>query len=558
MTKNSLNLLQGFAQNSLLKLAIVIVAIASIGLSTVSHYGISSDERTEIRIVQENIDLITKDDPIQGDIVYYGVLFNFLSEGIFRVEEYARYGSVEHPLDCQGDDLCLRSSMRERIRVKHIVNFLFSAIGYFAIAGIVSILCGWEYAWFGLIVLALFPQFWGHSFFNPKDIPFAVMFLLCTYVGSYVIDRYLNVEDRIKVGRNPMTLIFLGYGVLVGLLTATRIGGFLMLFFVAIAYFLLKLNQGNPFKEFYKVLNGCLLMGVAWFVTVIILHPASWSNPPLWFFRAVKYLARHSWDKNILFNGEYIRATKLPWFYLPTWATITTPVIFLLAFAMGLVFICLKFSKFSNLQRACIILILLQIFFLPLIAMVGGSTIYDGFRQFLFVIPGMAAIATAGLIWSYQKLRKKNLKIFAIALIFCLFIPIVLDMVALHPYEYIYFNRAFGGLQQANNRYETDYWGLSVQDAVEWFNQTAEPNAKLVVGTPFNSTLIASDPDVNVVELDYDYKKMKIAKEQKPIVKPYYFLAIPKHGLNRVFTDCKLVYQVERQQVPLTTIRKCE
>jgi len=42
------------------------------------------------------------------------------------------------------------------------------------------------------------------------------------------------------------------------------------------------------------------------------------------------------------------------------------------------------------------------------------------------------------------------------------------DMVKLHPYQYVYFNRLVGGgLANAAQRYEADYWGASYREGVE-------------------------------------------------------------------------------------------
>ncbi|MDQ3243132.1 MAG: hypothetical protein M3Q09_05360, partial [Gemmatimonadota bacterium] len=44
----------------------------------------------------------------------------------------------------------------------------------------------------------------------------------------------------------------------------------------------------------------------------------------------------------------------------------------------------------------------------------------------------------------------------------------VVDMVRLYPYQYVFYNRSFGGLSAALGRYETDYWGQSHKDGIEW------------------------------------------------------------------------------------------
>ena len=40
-------------------------------------------------------------------------------------------------------------------------------------------------------------------------------------------------------------------------------------------------------------------------------------------------------------------------------------------------------------------------------------------------------------------------------------------MARLHPYEYTYFNRLAGGVDEARGRYMLDYWGLSFKQAAQ-------------------------------------------------------------------------------------------
>ena len=53
----------------------------------------------------------------------------------------------------------------------------------------------------------------------------------------------------------------------------------------------------------------------------------------------------------------------------------------------------------------------------------------------------------------------------------------VRDMVLLHPYQYVYFNRAvIGGLPGAAKRFDTDYWGASYKEGVRWLvDQAPDP-----------------------------------------------------------------------------------
>jgi hypothetical protein len=107
---------------------------------------------------------------------------------------------------------------------------------------------------------------------------------------------------------------------------------------------------------------------------------------------------------------------------------------------------------------------------LPLLGvLVARPIIYDAHRHFLFFFPALAAlsgIATARVLTdtSLAKLLRGSLATALIALAgLCAF-----DMHALHPYQYIYFNRIFGGLPAAQGRFETDYWGAANREAFIW------------------------------------------------------------------------------------------
>lgn len=114
-------------------------------------------------------------------------------------------------------------------------------------------------------------------------------------------------------------------------------------------------------------------------------------------------------------------------------------------------------------------------------------------------------------------------------------------MIALHPYEYIYFNRLSGGLVAAENQYETDYWGLSVREAMEWLNNNVAPKAIVATQSPFLSKISAS-PKLDLVVGDS---------------KQFYYVALPRWDFHSQYPECPVVYAVKRQGVPLTIIKKC-
>src|SRR5919202_5445606 len=157
------------------------------------------------------------------------------------------------------------------------------------------------------------------------------------------------------------------------------------------------------------------------------------------------------------------------------------PLIFQLGVVVGTSLIVARYSKLSTLQRACAVLVLFQVVFLPLVAIVKHSPVYDGMRHFLFILPGMAVISAKAFIWIFQKLDKKSFKIIAATFIAVVYSAIAFEMVALHPYDYIYVNRVSGGLEKVRDRYDTEYWGLSLREGMELINENAKPESSFSV-----------------------------------------------------------------------------
>ncbi|MFB2974619.1 hypothetical protein [Microseira sp. BLCC-F43] len=400
---------QRFFNNGFIKTAMAIGLIATIGLSTVNNYGLSWDEPLYIKNVLWNYELIARKKPLPtqpDNIQYYGVVLDVAAETLYQLKN-----GIDSRIEINGD----------RVAFKHVITFLFSLLAYVSVAGNVGIFCGSEYPWLGAITLALFPGFWGHSFFNPKDLPFAVLFTLSTWMGAYLVEGYSKLNEKVKIGFNRFSITSILFGFLVGLLTIARIGGFVFLGFIPFTYIVTRVGTGKINRDTYKnIFIGWILIFISWAIVTTVCHPVSWSNPVGWFLETVKYHSKHGWSGTVLFDGKFILGSQLPWYYLPRIVTITVPEIFLLLFIIGLGLSVYKYSQFSNLQKACLILVLLQIFSLSIYAVVKGSTLYDGMRQFLFILPGIAAISATSIAWLWKKYKGKFIRFFGLVLMIIL------------------------------------------------------------------------------------------------------------------------------------------
>ena len=70
-----------------------------------------------------------------------------------------------------------------------------------------------------------------------------------------------------------------------------------------------------------------------------------------------------------------------------------------------------------------------------------------------------------------------------VALAAAMLLPGLAGIGRLFPYEYIYYNAFAGGVSGAFREYELDYWLLSYKEAMEYLNEEAAAEARVMVYT---------------------------------------------------------------------------
>ena len=494
-----------------------ILVLTVIGLSVIQNYGITWDEPTEVGMIEWNINFVMQGKPIPSDLQYYGTFFNGLAELVFQVKKYLLNGfggdfipSVKY----LGLDQHLSDRLQlylAKIEVKHYVTFIFSLITYGAIAELLGILIAARFAWIGAISLALIPQFWGHSFFNPKDIPFAAWMTLTTVVNAYGVSFLSSFPQQLQKDKNkseivtPNSTVQLKYliqwgislGISWGILAGIRMPGIFVSLFFFLTYFLINYKRQKPW---ISIITLGFISSITTYLTIVLLYPSSWQSPFQFIVETLGYFANHEWNPLNHFQGQFIPAKEMPWTYLPIWYSVSVPEIFLIFGCIGLVVTGFKYKNFNPLQRSSVILLGFQLFFFSIAAIVKHSTIYDGLRQFLFTLPALATFAAIGLLWIFQ-ITSKKVKLGLIVLILIFGLDIVHSMIQLHPYEYIYFNRLSGGLSTAKAQYETDYLGLSLKEAIDWIKQNVPVHSIIFADGAFSSTILQSSP-LNITLLE--------------------------------------------------------
>jgi hypothetical protein len=100
------------------------------------------------------------------------------------------------------------------------------------------------------------------------------------------------------------------------------------------------------------------------------------------------------------------------------------------------------------------------------------SPLYDTARQMMFLYPPFAALAASAgaALWNAERNWRTTTRIAFGCLGLAMIEPISFH-IAHHPNQNVYFNALVGGPEGAFGRYEMDYWGNSIRQAVAWVHE---------------------------------------------------------------------------------------
>lgn len=433
--------------------AVLIGLLAAVMLATVSDYGMTGDEGVQHRYARRVLRWYAtlgadRSAAADEDISMYGAFF----------EATAEAAAAAVPLDPYA--------------VRHVVNVLFALGAVVAAGGMGSQLAGRAGAMLSVLFLALTPLFYGHAFNNPKDIPFAATFAVAVWAILAASERSPRLTAR------DVLLSAAAIGATAGVRVAgIALFGFALLLWVAAA---LLARRPAPVPRDRTARRDLARLGVAWLAVVaggwavmVLFWPWAQKAPVTNPLRALRAFSRF-WETMVVFyDGRYVPNGEVSRFYVPKWFALTLPETYAIAGALsGLQALRLwrrrplaPGTRRKVLQASW----LAAVAVLPVTwAVVRHTPLYDGPRHFLFVVPLLAVLAGAGSASWRRGSGGLEGKI-AAALLAGTALLTVGDMIALHPYEALYFNRIVaGGLRGAVDRYDTDYWCLTYKEGSEW------------------------------------------------------------------------------------------
>ena len=350
-------------------------------------------------------------------------------------------------------------------------RLLFLAGGLFAYLLALRLFGSRPPALFAMGFFLLHPRLYGHSFFNSKDIPFLVMFVVTLYLTHRALKR-----DTLP------SFVLLGVGV--GLLANLRIIGVILLAAVP-ALRALDLAFAQGWAERKRVLLTAGGFALASALTVYALLPYLWPEPV---GRAVEWwsiLSNHPVSLSELFRGTLYRSREFPPEYLPVWFSIATPPFALLLGAIGTGCILVHAARAPGNAlgngRLRFWLLLIGCFALPVFAvMLPGGNIYNGWRQMYFLWAPFTLLAAFGLRELAAALGQRRLRAAVYGAAGAGFAAAVVSMALIHPNEDVYFNFLVDRVTPDHLRwqYAMDYWGHPIRQGLEWVIEHSAPSSE--------------------------------------------------------------------------------
>ena len=351
---------------------------------------------------------------------------------------------------------------------RHLLNALVGLVGIVGCWKLARQLGGPRIGLWAAILLLLTPNFYGHIFNNPKDVPFAAGYAWSLY---YLV-RLIPALPR------PKRSEVLKLGLAIGLTLGVRVGGLLLLCYLgmvlAAAPGLKAWRARKPGLAVSELLieAGQVLAPVLVISYAIMLLAWPWAQvDPLWRpISAIIQFDHHDFPYPTLFDGAYIPAPLLPRIYLPVFLLIQLPELFLLLLFGGLGWALLRLWRdHPPLERLLApALVIFAAIFPIAYAVESHATLFDGMRHFLFVEPPLACCAAFAFDAGIERLRTSRRAFATAAAALALYLGYHVSlMAALHPDEYVYYNALVGGVPGAAGRFKLDYWANSYREATD-------------------------------------------------------------------------------------------
>jgi hypothetical protein len=454
---------------------IIIVVVLTIGMVTAGNYGISIDEFNTEDYGRKALAWYTSGfrdrasfETVEPLLWYYGPWFQIL---IAWIQSW---------------------SAADPLTIRHALTF---ALGLFGLGALLPLGLMTYGAWAGtaaLILCLTTGYLYGSLFFTPIDVPFMAAMSWATVA--------VVAMARTAV---PGWLPTIGVGILTGLAIATRPGGVITHAYLIGAMALCAvgaiLQRGRAASRQLLAICGRIMtaIGIAWLTAIALWPWLQIGNPLRHFWISLAHFAKVPTSFAFQSWGQLVTTDDLPWTYIPGQLAARLPLVFLLLLMAATVLALwsggsavfraarqVKHYGLSHLRLPLIALarergkiVIWMAAMMPIAFLIWRhSTLYDGIRHILFVIPMLALLAGSAL--SSTAPFSSGPRIAALVAAVAVYAGIaIVNLARLHPLEYVAVNSLAGGVRGAYEKFELDYWSVAGTEALRRLEHSIDSDA---------------------------------------------------------------------------------
>ncbi len=459
---------------------LIIIIYAFVGILIIPDYGISMDEPIQrehgivtFNYVNEAFNLFPSVPKLVDENLhtyeykYYGVSFQFFSYIIERLLQI--------------------DNARNVFLLRHYLTFLTFLLSCYCFYYIIHWHHNnWKLASLGTIFFILSPRIFAQAFYNPKDIIFLSLVIISLY-------SFLKFYKSKKLGDLILFTFICALAI-----NARIIGAFIPLLSVLIMLGDSLFREQVEFKKI-RAIRNCALVPIFTILFLFATWPYLWENPFEGIVLVFNTMKKYPWEGSLLYWGDFVQASDIPWHYTLSWISVTTPILYSVLFIVGTFYISIKYlpkplSLFQSLSNQIDILSFLY-FFLPLcLVIVFNSTLYHGWRHMYFIYPGFLLLAIIGLNLIQEKIGNISNYLTKRIISSTLYVVIGLSLTSSiffiadnHPNQQVYFNAIAG--RHPEKLFDLDYYGLSYKQALDYILQT-DSREEIFISTSSTISLI--------------------------------------------------------------------
>lgn len=516
--------------------ALVLMAVASFGV------GVNADDKFQVDYSEKLVN-------------YYGTMGRDTSALFIKEGNMHLYGGFFDTFTGFANKAL--GQTRNDLGYHNLRHFFTAILGWVAIlfAGLFAArLAGWRAGIIAVALGFLAPRFFGDSLMNPKDIPFA---------AGYMMALFFMVKSLDALPR-PGWKNLLGLAAGIAIALATRAGGLLLFAYLGMFGGLHLLMKNGGFSAIFSekivpYLKFILPAALGGYFLACLFWPFALQNPLKNPLAALAKFADLEVHIRVLFGGENIMSDKTPRGYVFQWIWRTLPLGVLFGLVGYLFFLPKLWKKY---QPLWVVLAGFAAVFPVFYVIYKHSVLHDGWRHLTFAFLPM--VVCAALFWNelMSLFSKNKMATYAVAGVLGLLTIDSAGYILQNPHlSYTYFNPISGGISGNYGKFETDYWGISTRQGIEWLEKQGILNDHMTQPVTIATNMHFSAK--MLVGKYGDKVKMRYLKWEKRCDEPWDYALYPTRFLDgsqirqpEGFPPKNTAHLVEAGGVPILAVLK--